>query len=168
MNALQGCQDIPERVLDQAIAWAVALGAEEVDSASRNAFERWLQADTLHRSAWQRLQVVESEFVGVRTYQSPRKPGLPTGTPQPNGRTGSGTRAAGLLLLLVLLAVPLLPRPQAGLAITGGGDAAVSENRPKAAATWPCLVLRGLASLRSSADGNCRHPRACTGKAQGS
>lgn len=161
MNAAQGCQDIPDRVLDQAIAWAVALGADGVDAASRHAFERWLQADALHRIAWQRLQMVESEFTGVRAYQSSRPQSPATGTRQPSRRSGSRFRTAGLLLLLVMLAAPLLPRPSAGSAIAGGEPHSLSKGSLNASDAWSCLVLRGFASLRPLADGNCRHPRAC-------
>lgn len=161
MNAAQGCQDIPDRVLDQAIAWVVALGADGVDAASRYAFERWLQADALHRIAWQRLQMVESEFTGVRTYQPSRPQSPVTGTRQSNRRSGSRLRMAGLLLLLVMLAAPLLPRPPPGPAIAGDDPHSLSKGSLNATAAWSCLVLRGFASLRPSADGSCRHPRAC-------
>lgn len=57
--------EISEPVLERAIAWAVALGAEAGDENIRHAFDQWLRAHPMHRLAWQRLQVVESEFSGL-------------------------------------------------------------------------------------------------------
>lgn len=70
MDAVCDGLDITEGVLDQAIAWAVVMGAEDVDAVRRRAFEQWLQAHALHRVAWKRVQLVESEFTGVRQCQS--------------------------------------------------------------------------------------------------
>lgn len=58
--------DMCESVLDQAIAWAVALDAADADDMTRGAFEQWLQGDPLNRIAWCRLQMVEDEFARAR------------------------------------------------------------------------------------------------------
>lgn len=65
MSHTRELHEISEPVLERAIAWAVALGAEALDENTRHAFDQWLRAHPMHRLAWQRLQVVESEFSGL-------------------------------------------------------------------------------------------------------
>lgn len=65
MSNTSELHQISEPVLERAIAWAVALGAEAVDENTRHAFGQWLRAHPMHGLAWQRLQVVESEFSGL-------------------------------------------------------------------------------------------------------
>jgi transmembrane sensor len=65
MSSFDDNHEISDQVLERAIAWAVALGAEGADDCTRHAFELWLQEQPLHRVAWNRLQVVEREFGGL-------------------------------------------------------------------------------------------------------
>ncbi|HEY0296260.1 MAG TPA: DUF4880 domain-containing protein, partial [Bordetella sp.] len=60
-----GAEDIPARVVDAAVAWAVKLNYNEPDAATRQEFEHWLQAGPLHRAAWQRLQALRDEMHAV-------------------------------------------------------------------------------------------------------
>lgn len=138
-NAAPEHQDLPDRVLEQAIAWAVAMGAGGLDDASQHAFEQWLQAHALHRIAWQRLQMVESEFSGVRACPAAGRQVLLDSLSRCKRRSGLGFGAAGLLILIVLLTIPLVPRPQAvpatneaqgpGMSASGSGPAAERCNK---------------------------------------
>lgn len=65
MSNTSELHEISEPVLEWAIAWTVALGAEAVDENTRHAFDQWLRAHPMHGLAWQRLQGVESEFSGL-------------------------------------------------------------------------------------------------------
>lgn len=58
---------IPEQILDQACHWSVVLGDETVSEEDQREFERWLEASPLHEMAWQRLQLVEQEFIPARS-----------------------------------------------------------------------------------------------------
>ncbi|HRN80961.1 MAG TPA: FecR domain-containing protein [Nitrosomonas europaea] len=46
---------LPESVIDAAISWAVRLDYNTPTTAQQQAFEYWLQANPLHRLAWQRI-----------------------------------------------------------------------------------------------------------------
>ncbi|WP_092385391.1 FecR/PupR family sigma factor regulator [Halopseudomonas salegens] len=107
MSAVREHQDIPERVLDQAIGWAVIMGDSSVDEASREAFDEWLQAHPLHGIAWQRLQMIEREFSAVhpRLTKSSNSQKHPLSR-QPRADHSIGV--AGVLLLGLLLAMPLI------------------------------------------------------------
>ncbi|WP_022960858.1 FecR/PupR family sigma factor regulator [Halopseudomonas pelagia] len=157
MSAGHENHDIPEQVLEQAITWAVALGADGVEAAKRHAFEQWLQAHSLHRTAWQRLQLIESEFAGVRRCQSEGKRVLLDVVQHRKRRPGLGVSTAGLLILVLLLAIPYASRPQTSAGTPESGQLSQTP------AAWSCAILRGMASLRPSVDGICQYPRACRG-----
>ena len=55
--------NIPDAVLEQAFNWAVVLGSGISRDADHDAFAAWLDSDPLHRMAWERVQLVEQEFV---------------------------------------------------------------------------------------------------------
>ncbi|GGC12760.1 anti-sigma factor FoxR [Oxalicibacterium flavum] len=54
--------EIPSSVIDAAIAWAVKLEFNQPTPATRQAFEHWLHAQTLHARAWQRVQSLREDF----------------------------------------------------------------------------------------------------------
>lgn len=47
-------QRLPEQVIDAAILWNVKLNYGETSAQTRAIFQQWLEADPLHRLAWQR------------------------------------------------------------------------------------------------------------------
>lgn len=57
--------DIPPRIVDQAIAWAVKLDFNRAGERTRTDFARWQAADPLHALAWQRVQSLRGEFDAV-------------------------------------------------------------------------------------------------------
>ncbi|MNR82259.1 fec operon regulator FecR [compost metagenome] len=57
--------DIPASVIDAAINWAVKLEFNQAEPATVQAFERWLQAQPVHASAWQRVQSLKSNFSAI-------------------------------------------------------------------------------------------------------
>jgi len=56
---------IPPAVLDAAIDWSLKVTFNTPDAAARQAFEHWLAADELHRSAWQRIQGLHGQFAAL-------------------------------------------------------------------------------------------------------
>ena len=66
MSAGTGHQDIPKSVLDQAFHWAVTLNSGTATTADHQAFAAWLDKDSRHRIAWQRIQMIEQEFIAAR------------------------------------------------------------------------------------------------------
>ncbi|MGC1329419.1 FecR domain-containing protein [Pseudomonas sp.] len=56
---------IPPAVLDAAIGWSLKITFNTPDAQARQAFERWLAADELHRSAWQRIQSLHGQFAAL-------------------------------------------------------------------------------------------------------
>lgn len=56
---------LPQRVVDEAIAWAVKLDFSTPTPRARAAFERWLQAEPAHASAWKRVQSLRGDFAAV-------------------------------------------------------------------------------------------------------
>ncbi len=60
-----GADPLPQRVVDEAIAWAVKLDFSIPTPRSRAAFERWLQAEPAHASAWERVQSLRGDFAAV-------------------------------------------------------------------------------------------------------
>lgn len=60
-----GVDPLPQRVVDEAIAWAVKLDFSTPTPRARAAFERWLQAAPVHASAWERVQSLGGDFAGV-------------------------------------------------------------------------------------------------------
>jgi transmembrane sensor len=57
---------ISDEVLDQAFHWAMLLGDTEVSVDVIQAFEHWLQQQPSHQVAWQRLQIIEQEFMPAK------------------------------------------------------------------------------------------------------
>lgn len=64
-EASTGVADIPSSVIDAAINWAVKLEFNQAEAATQQAFERWLQAQPVHASAWQRVKSLKSDFAAV-------------------------------------------------------------------------------------------------------
>lgn len=56
---------VPSTVLDEAINWSLKITYNLPDAATRRAFEQWLAADDMHRSAWQRLQCLNGQFADL-------------------------------------------------------------------------------------------------------
>jgi len=56
---------IPPTVLDAAIDWSLKITFNTPDAATHQAFEHWLSANDLHRTAWQRLQNLNGQFSGL-------------------------------------------------------------------------------------------------------
>lgn len=54
--------DIPEEILDQAVAWTVRLESGTVTDIERTECAAWREADPAHEQAWQQVQAVEKEF----------------------------------------------------------------------------------------------------------
>jgi transmembrane sensor len=48
-------QRLPDAVIDAAIVWGVKLNYGEPTQQTRSRFQRWLEADPLHRLAWERV-----------------------------------------------------------------------------------------------------------------
>lgn len=67
---------LPDEVIDAAIHWSVKLDYNRAADGTRQAFEQWLQADPLHRQAWQRMGLLKDEFtrmppqLALRTLQA--------------------------------------------------------------------------------------------------
>lgn len=55
----------PPAVLDAAISWSLKITFNTPDAQARQAFEHWLAADELHRSAWQRIQSLHGQFAAL-------------------------------------------------------------------------------------------------------
>ncbi len=64
-DAHMGTAEIPPKVIDAAINWAVKLEFNQAEPATVQAFERWLQAQSVHASAWQRVQSLKNDFASV-------------------------------------------------------------------------------------------------------
>jgi transmembrane sensor len=65
-QAMDDGTPLPQAMVDAAIQWAIQLRySGEAQPASREAFERWLQADALHARAWQRVDSLRQPFAGV-------------------------------------------------------------------------------------------------------
>lgn len=110
MDDSSPAQDIPEHTLDQAIRWAVVLGSGQVSDSDRRAFDQWLAVSPENARAWERVQIIEGEFVAARPAARSGHRAL--------RRLAQGRRhrrltlgAGGLLslLLLVGLSLQLLP-----------------------------------------------------------
>jgi len=54
--------EIPGKIVDEAIAWAVRLDFNVPTPQSRAAFARWLAASPLHAAAWARVQSLNADF----------------------------------------------------------------------------------------------------------
>lgn len=53
---------LPDEIVDAAITWSVKLNYNQAAPAVKQAFERWLYADSLHAQAWQRVGILRSDF----------------------------------------------------------------------------------------------------------
>lgn len=53
---------IPKKIADEAVAWLVRQDAEPLTPEARAEFERWLEADPLHRLAYERVRRVWAEM----------------------------------------------------------------------------------------------------------
>ncbi len=84
---------VPPAVLDAAINWSLKITFNTPDAQTYQAFEQWLSADELHRSAWQRIQSLNSQFAGL-----PAKAALATLNKLPEARV----QRRQLLKLIVL------------------------------------------------------------------
>ncbi|MBM3106234.1 FecR domain-containing protein [Pseudomonas sp. V1] len=62
-----GRPELPDEVLDQAIAWKVRLQSGDADDRVRQGCLQWRQARPVHEAAWQALQASESAFHGLAT-----------------------------------------------------------------------------------------------------
>ena len=104
-EASTGVADIPSSVIDAAINWAVKLEFNQAEAATQQAFERWLQAQPVHASAWQRVKSLKSDFAAVPA-------GLAMNTLQAveTQRKANGLNRRQALKLLML----------AGVAVTSG------------------------------------------------
>jgi transmembrane sensor len=60
-----GAQQIPDKIVDAAIAWLVKLDYSAATSNTSQAFEAWLHADPLHAQAWSRVGEVRKSITGV-------------------------------------------------------------------------------------------------------
>ncbi|RFA27785.1 hypothetical protein CAI21_14335 [Alkalilimnicola ehrlichii] len=101
--------DIPEPVLERAIAWAVTLNSGTASAADRAAFAEWLALAAVHRCAWQRIQAVEQEFAGIRPLGESAHRTLRGST----RRRRRGVLAGGLCsFVLLFFTLFLLPMPQ--------------------------------------------------------
>ncbi|MEM5429861.1 FecR domain-containing protein [Cupriavidus oxalaticus] len=86
---------VPSDIVDQAIQWAVRLQFSEADAGARERFAQWLQADSRHALAWQRMQSLRDDFTRVPT-------GLALPTLQAADamrKTGAGARRKALKTL---------------------------------------------------------------------
>lgn len=63
-----------EVIVQQAIAWRIRLGSEEVSEIDKQACQYWRDSDPRHERAWQRLENMESGF----RQTARRTPGLTT------------------------------------------------------------------------------------------
>lgn len=116
---------IPKHVADEAAAWLVRQDAEPLTPQARAEFERWLEADPLHRLAYDRVRRMWADMDQLPVASAapePSRPGLSTG---PNGHarrlarpTRSRTRryiaagsalAACVVLFVMILAGSGLP-----------------------------------------------------------
>lgn len=61
-DARTSAAEIPSSVIDAAINWAVKLEFNQAEPATRQAFERWLQAQPVHATAWQRVLSLKKDF----------------------------------------------------------------------------------------------------------
>lgn len=104
-------------ILDQAIAWSIALTSGTASDEQRAACQAWRSARSEHEEAWQQVQAVERAFdriptaneqLAYRVLQAPAKA----------ARGGNRLRAAGVLGVLAVIAVAaplalLMPLEQA-------------------------------------------------------
>jgi len=56
---------VPPVVIDQAIAWAVKIDFNAPDPATQRAFDAWLSADSVHATAWHRVQSLKHDFANL-------------------------------------------------------------------------------------------------------
>jgi transmembrane sensor len=60
-----GAVGIPASVIDDAIGWAVKLDFSTPVPETRQAFDRWLNAQPAHAAAWQRVQSLKNDFAQI-------------------------------------------------------------------------------------------------------
>lgn len=62
-----GAQDpvIPAEVAEQAVQWWLALRAGDGAARMRSALQRWREADPLHETAWQRIEIMGREMAAI-------------------------------------------------------------------------------------------------------
>lgn len=92
--------DIPSGIVDAAIDWAIKLEFNRPSSATRAAFEHWLQAEPAHATAWQRVQSLKSDFAAV-----PRSLAMEALQAVDGKRKASGVNRRQALKLLMLAGV---------------------------------------------------------------
>ncbi|MET0335159.1 MAG: FecR domain-containing protein [Rhizobacter sp.] len=107
--------DLPAHVLDQAIAWDVALRSGTASDAQHDACRVWREADPLHGRAWEALQAMEADLTdltgGTQNAASLKTLAAQTlaGTQQPPRRRALRRLAGGIgLVAAVLLAAHTL------------------------------------------------------------
>lgn len=61
---------VPPAVLDAAINWSLKITFNTPDAEAYQAFEHWLSADELNRSAWHRIQSLNGQFAGLPAKQA--------------------------------------------------------------------------------------------------
>ncbi len=83
---------LPRPVARQAVAWWVALQADDVDARQRQAWQAWRSASPLHEQAWQRIEAIGGELGR-----------LPAGLAQNTLATSRGPRRRDLLRGVVAL-----------------------------------------------------------------
>ncbi len=72
---------LPQSVIREASEWFVRMAAEEASAADNAAWQRWLQASPLHRSAWERVEILGRQFgqvepqTGLMVLDRPRSRG---------------------------------------------------------------------------------------------
>lgn len=54
--------ELPSSVIREASLWFVRLGADEASAADQAACRRWIEADPLHRQAWDRVEMLGRQF----------------------------------------------------------------------------------------------------------
>ena len=54
--------EIPEELIEQAVAWAVKIHFGDAGDEERQGFDRWLQSSPWHEEAWRRMQSMHQEF----------------------------------------------------------------------------------------------------------
>lgn len=53
---------LPQHIIDQAVEWAVKLGAGQANLSTQKAFEAWRRQDQRHEAAWQAVGHIDREF----------------------------------------------------------------------------------------------------------
>lgn len=58
-------KELPDTVVDAAIAWMVRVQSGEMSSAERSELDRWRSSHPTHELAWQRLLIIDGDFSAI-------------------------------------------------------------------------------------------------------